>query len=62
MNEHLPPIRRVVTGDHAKGNSRQENRDLEALAKDKVYTFLYVYSPTPVAGATGSIGAPLAIR
>jgi hypothetical protein len=22
MNEHLPPIRRVVTGDDAKGNSR----------------------------------------
>lgn len=40
----------------------QENMDLEALAKDKVYTFLYVYSPVPVAGATGSIGAPLAIR
>jgi kynurenine formamidase len=40
----------------------QENMDLEALARDKVYTFLYVYSPTPVAGATGSIGAPLAIK
>jgi hypothetical protein len=36
--------------------------DLEALAHDKVYTFLYVYSPTPVAGAAGSIGAPLAIK
>jgi kynurenine formamidase len=40
----------------------QENMDLEALAHDKVYTFLYVYSPTPVAGAAGSIGAPLAIK
>jgi kynurenine formamidase len=40
----------------------QENMDLEALARDKAYTFLYVYSQTPVAGATGSIGAPLAIK
>jgi kynurenine formamidase len=40
----------------------QENMDLEALARDKTYVFLYVFSPAPVAGATGSIGAPLAIR
>src|SRR5437867_362526 len=40
----------------------QENMDLEALARDKVYTFLYVYSPAPVVGATGSMGSPLAIR
>jgi hypothetical protein len=36
--------------------------DLEALAKDKAYTFMYVFSPAPVVGATGSIGAPVAIR
>jgi DNA end-binding protein Ku len=35
---------------------------LEPLAKEKLYTFLYIYSPVPVAGATGSIGAPLAIK
>jgi kynurenine formamidase len=40
----------------------QENMDLEALAKERVYTFLYVYSPAPVVGATGSMGAPLAIK
>ncbi len=40
----------------------QENLDLEALAKDEVYTFLFVHSPVPVTGATGSMGAPLAIR
>lgn len=40
----------------------QENMDLEAPAKDKAYVFMYVFSPAPVAGATGSIGAPLAIR
>ncbi len=40
----------------------QENMDLEALAKDKAWVFMYVFSPAPVAGATGSMGAPLAIR
>jgi len=40
----------------------QENLDLEALAKDKAYTFLFVQSPVPVTGATGSMGSPLAIK
>lgn len=40
----------------------QENMDLEEIAKDKVYTFLYMFSPAPVTGATGSMGAPLAIK
>ncbi len=38
------------------------NLVVAALARDKAYTFLYVYSPAPVVGATGSMGAPLAIR
>ena len=33
-----------------------------ALAADKVYVFTYMYSPAPIAGATGSIGAPIAIH
>jgi kynurenine formamidase len=44
------------------GIVNQENIDLDALAADKAYRFMYVYSPVPIAGATGSIGAPLAIR
>ena len=40
----------------------QENMDLEGPARDKVYTFLYVFSPMPIVGATGSAGAPLAIK
>lgn len=40
----------------------QENMDLDGPALDKVYTFLYVFSPMPIAGATGSAGAPLAIK
>jgi kynurenine formamidase len=44
------------------GIVNQENMDLDGLSKDKAYRFLYMYSPTPIAGATGSPGAPLAIR
>jgi hypothetical protein len=44
------------------GIVNQENMDLDALAADKAWRFMYVYSPVPIAGATGSIGAPLAIR
>lgn len=44
------------------GIVNQENMDLDGLAADKAWRFLYVYSPVPIGGATGSIGAPLAIR
>ena len=43
------------------GIVNQENMDLDGLSADKVYRFLYTYSPTPIAGATGSMAAPLAI-
>ena len=44
------------------GIVNQENMKLSELAKDGVYVFTYMYSPAPIAGATGSIGAPVAIR
>lgn len=44
------------------GIVNQENMVLSKLAADKVYTFTYMYSPAPIAGATGSMGAPLAIH
>ena len=44
------------------GIVNQENLKLSELAKDKVYQFLYMYSPAPIAGATGSMGAPVAIK
>lgn len=40
----------------------QENLNLDALAQDKAYTFLYIFSPVPFAGASGSPGSPLAIK
>jgi len=44
------------------GIVNQENMHLDDIAKDRVFRFLYVFSPTPIVGATGSPGAPLAIR
>lgn len=43
------------------GIVNQENMILDEPAADGVYVFLYMYSPTPVAGATGSMAAPIAI-
>ena len=43
------------------GIVNQENLKLKALADAGVYTFMYVYSPVPIKGATGSIGVPVAI-
>ena len=39
-----------------------ENLDLSALAKEKVYEFVYVFAPLRLKGATGSPGNPFAIR
>jgi hypothetical protein len=44
------------------GIVNQENMDLDTLAADKAYRFLYLYSPMPIVGATGSAGSPVAIR
>lgn len=43
------------------GIVNQENLKLSGLAQDRVYVFLYVYTPVPIEGATGSIGSPVAI-
>jgi kynurenine formamidase len=43
------------------GIVNQENLRLQQLADDGVYVFTYIYSPAPIAGATGSIGSPIAI-
>lgn len=38
-----------------------ENLYLDELATNGVYRFLYVFSPAPIVGATGSMGAPIAV-
>lgn len=43
------------------GIVNQENLRLAELADAGVYTFAYMFSPLPIAGATGSPGAPIAL-
>jgi kynurenine formamidase len=43
------------------GIVNQENMKLSELARMGVHLFAYFYSPVPIRGATGSIGAPVAI-
>lgn len=44
------------------GVVNQENMVLSELAEDGTYVFTYMYSPAPITGATGSMGAPIAIK
>jgi kynurenine formamidase len=39
-----------------------ENLDLEALARDRVYEFAFVFAPLRLKGATGSPGNPIAVH
>jgi kynurenine formamidase len=39
-----------------------ENLNLDQLASDEAYEFLFVFTPVPFKGATGSPGRPIAIR
>jgi len=43
------------------GIVHQENANFDGLIADKVWHFLYVFTPVPIVGATGSAGAPIAI-
>ncbi len=44
------------------GIVNQENLALKQLADDEVYVFAYIFNPSPIVGATGSMGSPLAIK
>jgi kynurenine formamidase len=39
-----------------------ENLDLEALARDQVYEFAFIFAPLRLKGATGSPGNPIAVK
>jgi len=39
-----------------------ENMELESLSADKVYEFLFIFTPLRLVGASGSPGRPIAIR
>ncbi len=44
------------------GIVNQENLRLTQLVDDGTYVFTYIFAPTPIAGATGSTGTPIAIK
>jgi len=43
------------------GIFNHENLDFTGLIADRKYQFVYVFSPAPIKGATGSNGGPIAV-
>lgn len=43
------------------GIFNHENLSFEELIRDKKYQFVYIFSPAPIKGATGSNGGPIAV-
>jgi hypothetical protein len=43
------------------GIFNHENLQFDELIKDRKYQFVYVFSPAPMKGATGSNGGPIAV-
>jgi kynurenine formamidase len=60
----LPPLSYPVHQELIMKNGifNHENLTFEELINDQVYEFLFVFTPVPFKGATGSPGRPLAIR
>jgi kynurenine formamidase len=52
--------RRRATACAPHGISNFENLDLDVLSQEKVYEFLFTWSPLKLVGATGSPGNPIA--
>ena len=51
---------------HAELNTKNgilnhENLDFDELIADRKYQFVYIFSPSPIKGATGSNGCPIAV-
>jgi hypothetical protein len=43
------------------GIFNHENLNFDALIADRKYQFVYIFSPAPVKGGTGSNGGPIAV-
>jgi kynurenine formamidase len=56
----LFPVHQELIMKH--GIFNHENLTLDELARDRVYEFLFVFTPLRLKGATGSPGRPIAIR
>jgi kynurenine formamidase len=54
------PVHQLLLVRH--GIYNLENLDLEALARDKVYEFAFIFAPLRMKGGTGSPGNPIAVR
>jgi kynurenine formamidase len=54
------PVHQLLLVRH--GIYNLENLDLEALARDRVYEFAFIFAPLRLKGATGSPGNPVAVR
>lgn len=54
------PVHQVLIPEN--GIHNLENLDLERLAADGVHEFLFIFTPLPLVGGTGSPGRPLAVR
>ena len=54
------PVHQVLIVTH--GIFLLENLDLEALARDQVYTFAFIVQPLKIRGGTGSTVAPVAVK
>ena len=59
-HEHGLPVHLHLLVRH--GIYNLENLDLEALARDKVREFAFIFAPLRLKGATGSPGNPIAVR
>ena len=60
------PDKRLAFPVHAElltknGIFNHENLFFDELIKDRKYQFVYIFATTPIKGATGSAGAPIAV-
>ena len=44
-----------------QGIYNHANLDFTSLIADRKYQFVYIFSPAPIKGATGSNGGPIAV-
>ena len=59
VGHSLLPVHRILLVEH--GIHIVENLNLDALARDQVYEFLFMVSPLKMVGATGSPVRPVAV-
>ena len=59
VGHNLLPVHRILLVEH--GIHIVENLNLDELARDKVYEFLFMVSPLKMIGATGSPVRPVAV-